>query len=208
MPQYDPRVDAYLAQAAPFARPILEYLRRLVHETCPELKETIKWGMPYFEYNGLVCGMAAFKKHCSFGFWKASQLPDSRKLLQHAANAGMGHLGKIMTLEDLPPEQYLKKLLLEAVLLNEDRGNLAHQMPKKKPAPAALPEPEDLVTLLRQNPSAQHVWTKFAPSHRREYLEWILEAKTASTRERRLLKMMEQLNEGQSRHAKYQVKKP
>ncbi|MBS1643669.1 MAG: DUF1801 domain-containing protein [Bacteroidetes bacterium] len=207
MPQYDPRVDAYLAQAAPFAQPILEYLRRLVHETCPEVEETIKWGMPYFEYKGPVCGLAAFKKHCSFGFWKGSLLPDPKNLLQHAPNAGMGHLGKIFALEDLPPEPHLKNLLLAAVQLNEASGNLVHQVPKKKMLRAELPEPEELVALLQQHPSAQLVWTNFAPSHRREYLEWILEAKTAGTREKRLLKTIEQLKGGQSRHAKYQAKK-
>ncbi len=76
---HDPRIDAYIAKSVPFAQPIMEHCRALIHEACPEVTETIKWGMPSFEYKGILCGFAAFKAHCSFGFWKHAILAEKTR---------------------------------------------------------------------------------------------------------------------------------
>ena len=94
----DPRIDAYIEKSAEFARPILKKLRALVHKGCPApgVTETIKWGMPAFEYKGPFCGMAAFKNHCTFGFWK-----DKLLRTDDAAARALDALGRIESVDDL-----------------------------------------------------------------------------------------------------------
>jgi hypothetical protein len=88
-------VDAYIARAATFAQPILKHLRATVHNACPEVEEALKWGMPFFVYRGSpLCSMAAFKQHCSFGFWKAALVTGTKR----GAREGMGDFGKITAL--------------------------------------------------------------------------------------------------------------
>lgn len=120
MENYDPRIDQYIADAAEFARPVLIHLRTLVHYACPEMKETIKWGFPHFEYKGTVCSMAAFKRHCAFGFWKAELLPIKAELQGSATENAMGQLGRICSLNDLPPDELLISSIQYAVKLNEE----------------------------------------------------------------------------------------
>ncbi len=119
MGNIDTRVDSYISKAAPFAKPVLIHLRKLVHQACPQVQETIKWGMPFFEYKGLLCNMASFKQHCSFGFWKAALMKDSMEL-KEGNKSGMGHLGKITGLADLPPAKKITSWIKEAAKLNDD----------------------------------------------------------------------------------------
>ena len=204
MQTYDPRIDAYIAKAAPFAQPVLEHLRELIHETCPEVEETLKWGMPSFEYKGLLCGFAAFKHHCTFGFWKSSLLHDPQGVLQDREESAMGSFGKMKSMEDLPHDKILKALIRDAMRLNDEGIKLPAATRKRGVVKNEIPEPEYLTALLSKNRTAKETWDAFAPSHRREYLEWITEAKTALTLEKRLAKTLEQLNEGRQRHWKYQ----
>src|SRR5215213_244776 len=120
MPTVDPRVDAYIEKSADFAKPILNHIRKLVHKAFPDITETMKWSFPHFDYKGTVCSMAAFKQHCSFGFWKASLMTDSHKLLT-AGSEAMGQMGQIKSLADLPPDEVLISYVREAVELNEKR---------------------------------------------------------------------------------------
>ena len=197
---YDARVDAYIAKSAPFAQPILEHLRRLVHEAAPMVTETIKWGFPFFDYKGQVCHMSAFKEHAAFGFWKARQLNDPHKLLQQE-EASAGSLGKITSLLDLPSDDILIGFIKQAVLINENNIKPAE---KKAPKPKAVIEmPADFADLLASNPKAQAVYEKFSPSHKREYLEWIVDAKSDATRQKRLQTAIEQIEEGKSKNWKY-----
>src|ERR1700744_468678 len=119
MEQFDPRVDAYVAKSADFAKPILEHIRQVVHEASPLITENIKWGFPFFEYKGLVCQMAAFKNHMAFGFWRASRLNDPNRLLHSGEEPAGGSFGKIMTITDLPTDEALKGFVLQAMALNE-----------------------------------------------------------------------------------------
>lgn len=206
MSTFDPRIDAYIAKAADFARPLLEHVRELVHEVCPEVQETIKWGMPHFEYLGAMCGMASFKNHCSFGFWKATLLADPNGVLKLNEAVGMGSFGKMTSLQDLPKDKDLKALLREAMRLNEDGIKAEHSTRKKAIPKREIPEPDYFTTRLKKDKLADETWQKFAASHRREYLEWITEAKTEATREKRMNETFSQLQEGKSRHWKYQTK--
>src|SRR6187401_1911968 len=115
----DARIDAYIEKSADFAQPILIHLRKLIHKACPDVKETLKWGMPSFEYKGILCGFAAFKKHCTFGFWKSSLLSDPHGVLEKEKTA-MGSLGRMASLEDLPSDKILKSLIKEAIRLNDE----------------------------------------------------------------------------------------
>ncbi len=201
MERYDPRVDAYIARSADFAKPILEHLRKLVHDTSPLLTETVKWGFPFFDYKGSVCQMAAFKEHIGFGFWKQAQLNDPGKLI-HQEDGTAGSFGRITSLIDLPSDEILVDFIKQAIQLNE-AGNKKPAV-KKEPAPkTAIEIPSDFAGVLAANPKALEVYNKFSPSHKREYLEWITEAKTDITRQKRMETALEWIAEGKTRNWKY-----
>jgi hypothetical protein len=119
MTRKDPRIDAYIAKSAPFARPILKHLRRVVHAGCPGVEETIKWGMPHFVHVGILCNMAAFKGHCAFGFWKPGRLAGAGVRLPAATEKAMGQFGRITALSDLPSEATLRRLVKAMAAVNE-----------------------------------------------------------------------------------------
>ena len=199
MGKRDRRIDEYIAKAAPFAKPILKHLRAVVHEACPEVEETLKWGMPSFMYHGILCGMASFKEHCTFGFWKGELIVGKQAAQTKEA---MGHFGRITRLEDLPSKKVLSGYIREAMRLNEE-GVKAPNRTKRKPKPP-LPVPPDLAAALRSNRKAGAAFREFSPSHRREYIEWITDAKGEATRRRRLDTTLEWLTEGKSLNWKYQ----
>jgi uncharacterized protein YdeI (YjbR/CyaY-like superfamily) len=204
MPETDPRVDTYMGKVAPFAKPILLKLRKLIFQACPEVKESIKWSFPNYEIHGsMLCSMAAFKEHCAFGFWKASLLKDPEGVLKLAERNAMGHLDKLQTLKDLPSDKILLAYLKEAELLNKNKVKLV----KPKTAPKKeLPVPAPMAAALKKNKKAAFVFAEFSPSHRREYIEWITGAKTDETRNKRLATTIEWLAEGKSLNWKYQTK--
>lgn len=202
MNQYDSRVDAYIDRAAPFAQPILKHLRQLVHSVSPLITEAMKWGFPFFDYNGSVCQMAAFKEHVGFGFWKQNQLNDPGKLIK-PEDGTAGSFGKIISLNDLPAEEILIDFIRQAMELNKPENK--KPTVKKETAPKAPIEiPADFAGLLAANPKALEMYNKFSPSHKSEYLEWIVEAKSDATRQKRMETAVEWISEGKSRHWKYQ----
>ena len=195
----DPRIDAYIERAAPFAQPILAQLRSVVHAGCPDVEETIKWGMPHFMHGGrLFAGMAAFKAHCTFGFWHGRQAADQGK-----DNEAMGQFGRIARLADLPGKRELTRIVREAVVL-ADSGVKPPRAPKRV-ARAALAMPDDLRKALARNAAARRAFDGFSPSHQREYIEWLVEAKREDTRTRRLAQALAWLAEGKTRHWKDQA---
>jgi uncharacterized protein YdeI (YjbR/CyaY-like superfamily) len=198
----DTRIDAYIAAAEPFARPILEHLRALVHDSCPEVEETLKWRMPAFVAHGaILCTMAAFKRHAAFGFWRHAEVIGSEPHGE-AGDRGMGSFGKLTSVRDLPPKTRLRALLKRAAVLNATGAKPARvAMAASKPMQTL---PPDLAAALEAAPKAKAVFDAFAPSHRREYLAWILEAKRAETRARRIAQTVAWLTEGKSRHWKYE----
>ena len=198
MPTTDPRIDAYIAKAAPFAQPILTRLRELVHRGCPEVVETIKWSTPAFDFHGPLAHMAAFKAHCVFGFWKGKLVAE----LASEAEA-MGQFGKIRALEDLPPDEVVMAWTRRAAELNASGVKLERPVKHAKPV---LEMPEDLAAELAKklHAKARATFEGFPPSHRREYLEWLADAKRPETRAKRLATTLEWLGEGKSRNWKYQ----
>lgn len=201
MGQKNQQVDAYIAKSAAFSRPILIHFRDLVHKTCPEVIETVKWGMPHFEYQGVLCNMAAFKAHCSFGFWKASLMADSYNLFSLAANASMGHLGKITTLEDLPSDEILIEYITEAVVLN--KTGIKGPGKTKKTETKDLLIPDYFIDTLKENPLAFKTFESFSYTNKKEYLDWVTEAKREETRNKRLDTAMEWMSQGKVRNWKY-----
>ncbi len=190
----DPKVDDYIASAAPFAQPILTHLRALAHTTVPDLDEALKWGMPHFIHKGKnLAGMAAFKAHASFMIHGDGRQGDA-----------MGQFGKITRLEDLPGDNVLKDRLVAA----KERIDQAGTALKPKAAPRApkpeLPIPPEFASALAGNPTAKAALEGFAPSHRREYVEWIVEAKRPETRDKRIAQAIAQLAEGKKRNWKYE----
>ena len=197
----DSRIDAYIDKAADFAKPILGHLRRVVHAGCPDVVETIKWGFPHFEHKGVLCSMAAFKQHCAFGFWKGSILAEKHPELAGAEDPAMGQLGRITAISDLPEEEKLLQYVREAAALN-DQGVKAPNRSKPR-KDRELDVPDDLIEALRSNPQALATFEGFSPSNKREYVEWVTEAKSEETRKRRLDTAIEWMAEGKIRNWKY-----
>ena len=181
MPTTDARVDAYIAKAQPFAQPILHHVRGVIHAACPDVTETIKWGMPTFEYHGLLAGMAAFKAHATFGFWKGELVtgPTGR------AKDAMWSFGKLTSVKDLPSKRTLAGFVKKAMRLAE-AGVKAPRPLKHKKVAKAMRTPADLTVALRRVPKAKTAFAAFSPSARREYIEWITDAKRPETRAKRV----------------------
>lgn len=199
----DKRVDEYIAKSADFAKPILNHLRELVHTACPDVQETIKWGFPHFDYKGMMCSMASFKSHCVFGFWKAALMKDADKLKENNAIA-MGHSGKIKSLADLPPDKIIIARVKEAMKLN-DEGIKLPERERTKAAPEIV-VPDSLKKELVKYRKASATFNNFSASNKKEYIDWINEAKTEETRDKRILTTIEWLTEGKRRNWKYEKK--
>ena len=196
MPKCDPRVDEYIAGAPEFARPILEHLRASVHRICPLVEETVKWRMPSFQYHGLMCAMAAFKQHCTFSFWK------EQLVVGGAAETGShGQFGRIQRLQDLPSDKVLAGYLKKAMQLNESGTSTLRARRAPRAAPAT---PEDLAAALKKNKNAASTFAAFSASCKREYVEWITEAKREDTRAKRVATAVEWMADGKQRNWKYQ----
>jgi len=204
MKKTDSRLDAYIDKAAPFAQPILDHIRALVHQACPEVEEKMKWSFPHFDYKDqMMCSMAAFKAHCAFGFWKADLIKSAEGKLQLADRTAMGHLGRITSIKDLPSDKAMLKMIKEACILN-DRGIIIKRPPSKPESRPELIIPPDLSEALSKNKTAQKVFTSASYSFRKEYAEWIKEAKATATRNSRLATAIEWISEGKSRNWKYE----
>lgn len=191
----DKRIDDYIAKAAPFAQPILKHIRETIHASVPGLVESIKWSMPHFLHNGKnLAGMAAFKAHCAMMIHGDGRQGDA-----------MGQYGKITTLSDLPGDNELRSKLVAARERIDAEGTALKKKPEgKKQSKAELPIPEEFIAALNAKPSAKAALEAFAPSHRREYVDWITEAKRPETRGKRIAQAVEWLSEGKKRNWKYE----
>lgn len=197
MSSSDPRIDAYIAKSAPFAQPILQYLREVVHAACPQVEESIKWSMPHFGYRGaMMCSMAAFRQHCAFGFWLHDEVVGKQN------EQAMGQFGRIASIKDLPPKKTLVAYINKAMALSESGVKRERSQSVSKPSPVT---PKDLAALLvqRKNAAARRTWEGFTDGKRREYVDWIAEAKTDATRDKRIAITLEWLAEGKQRNWKY-----
>ena len=200
MKNTSPEVDRYIAAAAPFARPILERIRSAFHKAHPEVTETMKWSFPHFEYKGLLGSMAAFKQHVSWGFWKGRLMADPLGIIPPAGETSMGG-ARIADVKELPSEKNMVAYVREAIRLNEE--GVKPRRPARTPK-AEAEVPVDLAAALKKSPAAKNAFEAFSPSHRREYIEWITEAKQDATRQKRLATTLEWLSEGKSRNWKYE----
>ena len=193
----DPRVDAYIAGALPFARPILTHLREVIHKACPDAVETIKWSRPFFEHKGrMFAALGAFKAHASLILWRMGESGG----ITSRERDGMGDFGKIASLADLPADAEVIAAVRDAMEAIET-GKPARA--KKAPRPE-LPVPDELAAALAEAPGAKAVFDGFSPSQRRDYNEWIGEAKRPETRAARVAQAVEWLFEGKTRNWKYQ----
>lgn len=204
MPVPDKRVDTYIEKSAPFAKPILEQLRKVVHHACPGVAETMKWSFPHFIYNGSnLCSMASFKQHCAFGFWLGSLMKDPKGIFnKDPEKAAMGNLGQIKCINDLPDTKILTDYIREAMNL-ADRGV---KLSKKSPgeSPKNLPIPDYFLAALKTNKAASDHFEAFPFGQKKEYIEWITGAKTEVTRQKRLATALEWIAAGKGKNWKYE----
>ena len=201
----DKRIDAYIAKAQPFAKPILTHLRELVHKACPDCEETLKWNMPSFVYNGkILAGMASFKQHSTFGFWNQKLMADPQKLFE-APDTAMGSIGRLTDLSDLPKDRILLSYIKESMrVIDSGETRLPKHPPKEK---KELVVPDYLTKALKKNAAAKKQFAMFSPSKQRDYVEWLTEAKTETTREKRLEQALQWIAEGKGRNWKYELRK-
>jgi uncharacterized protein YdeI (YjbR/CyaY-like superfamily) len=188
--------DAYIANAPEYAKPILEKIRETVNGVSPEIEEELKWGHPSFTYKGILCGMAAFKEYCAFHFWKGGLILEDKKQGEQM----WAQLGKLRSIKDLPPKKVIQGYVKKAMELN-DLGTQAPKRPTKPKKPLAMPD--SFMAAIRKNKQALVTYEKFAPSHQREYIEWITDAKTDETRDRRIEQAVEWMSQGKPRNWKY-----
>ena len=200
----DRRVDAYIERSAEFAKPVLRHLRQTIHKGCPEVRETIKWGFPHFDHHGIMCSMAAFKEHCSFGFWKASRIRDPHQVMERKDRGAMGNFGRITTMSDLPSRSTLLALVKQAAALNEQGTPRRRTVPKPK---KKLSIPRYFLSAVEKNARAFRTFSRLSPSGKREYVEWVTEAKTEGTRSKRLAMSVKWMSEGKQRNWKYMKKR-
>lgn len=202
MKNTDARIDAYISKSADFAQPVLNHLRKLVHIACPDVQETIKWGFPHFDYKGeILCSFASFKKHCVFGFWKSTLMTDSYGIMETIGRTAMGHLGRITDISELPSDKIIKEYIKEAAKLNADAIKLPSK--SKTASKKELVVPEYFMHALNKNKKALNTFEKFNYTNKKEYVEWVTEAKTEATRTKRLIEAIEWMSEGKIRHWKY-----
>jgi uncharacterized protein YdeI (YjbR/CyaY-like superfamily) len=195
----DPRIDAYIDKSADFAKPILTHIREVVHAACPDAEETIKWGMPTFMHHGILCGMAAFKQHAAFNLWKADSIVGGA-----ADRAAMGQFGRITRVSDLPSKKIMTGYIRQLMIRNESgvKTPTARKAgAARKPIPTT--PPPDFKAALAGNAKARVTFDGFSPSHKKEYIEWIMDAKRDETRQRRLREAIAMLAEGKTRNWKY-----
>jgi uncharacterized protein YdeI (YjbR/CyaY-like superfamily) len=200
----DKRIDVYIFKSASFAQPVLIHLRELIHKVCPQVEEKIKWSFPHFDYKGeMMIHLAAFKHHCAFGFWKAGLMQDEKNILQKGERDAMGNLGKIKDLKDLPSDVKLKKLIREAMRLNEQGIKLP---PRKLPSAAETKAPAWIMKEIKKDKTIQQRWLTLSPGRKKEYIQWLTDAKTESTRLKRMYLALDWIAEGKSRNWKYEGK--
>ena len=204
MAKKEKAIDSYIAKSADFAKPILTHIRELVHKACVDVEEKMKWSFPHFDYKGeMMCSMAAFKQHAAFGFWKASLMKDPVLVENAKSESAMGHLGRLSSLKDLPSDKKITAWIKEAMALTDKGIKIVKPKPVEK---KELVVPDYFTAALKKNKKASAVFDAFAYSHKKEYLQWITEAKTEETRNSRMATAMEWMAEGKPRAWKYQKK--
>ncbi|CAN5821315.1 hypothetical protein BH11BAC3_BH11BAC3_44860 [soil metagenome] len=195
-------IDAYIEKSAAFAKPILNHIRQLVHKACPDVEEKMKWSFPHFDYkNEMMCSMASFKEHCALNFWKASLMKDPMLIENARSEVSMGHFGKITSLKDLPADKKMIAFIKEAMELN-DKGIKLPARPKTIERKELI-VPDYFQVAIHKNKKAKAVWDNYAYSHKKEYVEWITEAKTEVTRNKRMETALEWIAEGKGRNWKH-----
>lgn len=203
-----PQVDAYIAKAQPFAKPILVHFRKLVHKACPDVEEAMKWSMPFFLYrDAILCNMAAFKQHCRIGFWSKEIASLVREYGAAQDGAGMAILEKVTTIAELPPEKVLLEWVRKGAGMVESgqyTSPIAARAKAPKPKRAETEMPAEFASALKKSKKASAQFAAFSPSCRREYIEWIAEAKRPETRDKRIATAVEWIAEGKQRNWKYE----
>lgn len=203
MEKYSAQVDEYIEKSPDFAKPILHYLRETIHETCPDAEEAVKWKFPAFMYKGkILCSITAFKQYCSLGFWLHQEMKTISELETAAEKSNMFSLGKITKMQDLPSKTLLKKAIKEAMELTD----MGVTMKKAAPSKTETQIPDYFQTALNANEKALQVFQKASPSFRKEYINWITDAKTETTRHKRMEQALEWISEGKGRNWKYERK--
>jgi uncharacterized protein YdeI (YjbR/CyaY-like superfamily) len=115
----------------------------------------------------------------------------------------MGQFGRLTALSDLPSDAAIAGLIAQAMALI-DAGDRPRTGPKPPKAP--LPVHPTFATAIAAAPAAAAIWAAFPPGKIRDYCEWINEAKTDATRDKRIAQAVDWIGEGKGRNWKYEKK--
>ncbi len=202
MSQFNPKIDEYISKSADFARPILKYFRQIIHDTCPNVEEVMKWGIPHFDYKGdMMCILASYKKHCSFSFYKATLMTDPKLIESVKAGQKMGYMDKIKTLSELPAKKVLAAYIKEAMTLNE-KGIKKEKTKSEKTK--VIETPGYFTAMLKTKPKAKEIFETKSASFRKDYIIWITDAKTEATRQKRMEQALDWISQGKGRFWQYE----
>jgi uncharacterized protein YdeI (YjbR/CyaY-like superfamily) len=202
MSQFNPQFDEYIEKSADFAKPIMAYLRQIIHETCPEVEEIMKWAIPHFDYKGdMMCILAAYKNHCSFSLYKAELMNDAEIIASVKAGQKMGYMDKVKSLSDLPARETLVAYIKEAMVLNENGVKKAKPVAEK---PKVIEIPDYFSEILAAMPQVKEIFESKSQSFRKDYLVWITDAKTEATRQKRIEQSLEWIAAGKGRFWQYE----
>jgi len=115
-------VDSYITIAAQESRPVMEELRKIIKSTVPKVEESISWGVPFYRYEGLLCGFSVFKKHITFGLAFVFE-EEVRKALEEKGYA-TGKKTVQIKFEQKVPATIIKEMLKERAKINKNKKEI------------------------------------------------------------------------------------
>jgi len=190
-------IDEAFSKFTGFQKEYCNHLRKLIHKAMPDVKEDWKWG-PNFNVNGMVCGVWGFKDHVKLVFFKGSAMKDTYKLFnQGKENEGNRSIN--FSSADKIDDKKIIEYLKEAAEINRKGIKLV-----KKEIKVVMPA--ILVKALNKDKASKTYFESLAPSHRRDYADYISQAKQEETQLRRLDKVMEMLTDKRTLNDKYMKK--
>jgi uncharacterized protein YdeI (YjbR/CyaY-like superfamily) len=156
------------------------------------LEETIKWGRPIYVHAGQnIVGLSGFRAYLGLWFFQGALLADKKKKLvnaQEGRTKGMRQW-RFESMDELQTA-VVRAYVKEAMKLAESGQAVK---PTKR---AALALPPELATEFKANKKLQSQFEKLSPGRQREFIEYLSEAKQATTKANRLQKILPMISEG------------
>ncbi|MCB0792148.1 MAG: DUF1801 domain-containing protein [Flavobacteriales bacterium] len=195
------RINSHIAEQDEWKRRLMVRLRQLIHQVDPGIEETWRWNGPHFDRNGIMLGMSAHKTCVSIWFHKGALLKDPRRLFEPLEkDEAKGMRVYKLKESDAIDEKAFTELVKQAVKLNEDGVKLS----EAKPARKTLVVPPELESVLKKDQHAMTNWEGFSYSKKKDYIEWVTDAKREETRKRRIAQAFQLIRDGLALNERYE----